>query len=128
MSTSKKIVLIDDDQDLCDLLQIELEALGRFQVITSNNSATALTLIKDERPDIAVLDINMPGTHGVELAKALAQEPLTAGIPILYLTGMANPEEVSKLGGGHAPLNLISKQSPRADLVAALDALGAVTE
>ncbi len=123
MSTSKKIVLIDDDQDLCDLLQIELEALGRFQVITSSDTATALTLIKDERPDVAVLDINMPGIHGVELAKALASEPLTRDIPVLYLTGMANPDEVNRLGGGHAPLNLVSKQSPRSDLVAALDAL-----
>jgi CheY-like chemotaxis protein len=123
MSTNTKIVLIDDDQDLCDLLQIELEALGRFQVITSSDSAAALTLIKDEGPDIVVLDINMPGIHGVELAKALASEPSTREIPILYLTGMADPEEVNRLGGGQAPLNLISKQSPRADLVAALDAL-----
>lgn len=123
MQNMKKIVLIDDDQDLCDLLKMELEASGRFLVTSSTQSDTALALIKTERPDLAILDINMPEIHGVELATSLAQDGQTAGIPILYLTGMVSPEEVSQIGGGHTLQTLISKQSPIAELIAAIDSL-----
>jgi putative two-component system response regulator len=121
MPKNIKIVLIDDDQDLCDLLTMELTATGRFQVTASNQSETALALIKTERPDIAILDINMPEIHGVELATTLAQDPQTADIPILYLSGMVSPEEVSRIGGDHALTTLISKQSPIPELIAAID-------
>lgn len=118
-----RIVLIDDDEDLCALLTMELEATGRFQLTSSTRSDTALALIKTERPDLVILDINMPEVHGVELATSLAQDALTAGIPILYLTGMVSPEEVSLIGGGHPLRTLISKQSPRAELITAIDSL-----
>jgi hypothetical protein len=123
MQKITRIVLIDDDEDLCALLEMELESTGRFQIKSSTRSETALALIKTERPDLAILDINMPEMHGVELATLLAQDPLTAGIPILYLTGMVSPEEVKRIGGGYALRTLISKQSPRAELIAAIDSL-----
>ena len=123
MQKITRIVLVDDDQDLCDLLKMELETFGRFQVTASSQSESALALIKSERPDLAILDINMPEIHGVELATTLAQDPQTAGIPILYLSGMVSPEEVNQLGGGHSLHTLISKQSPITELVAAIDSL-----
>lgn len=123
MQKITRIVLVDDDQDLCDLLKMELEASGRFQVTASSQSESALALIKSERPDLAILDINMPEIHGVELATTLAQDPQTAGIPILYLSGMVSPEEVNQLGGGHSLQTLVSKQSPITELVATIDSL-----
>jgi len=123
MSKTKKIVLIDDDQDLCDLLKMKLEASGRFRVVTSTRSETALTMIKEEQPALSILDINMPRFHGVELAATLAQDEQTAKIPILYLTGMVSPEEVHLLGGGQTLSTLISKQSTIAELLAAIDSL-----
>ncbi len=123
MSKTMKIVLIDDDEDLCDLLTMRLEESGRFQVTASTRSETALALIKSEQPDLAILDINMPEAHGVEVAASLAQDPQTADIPILYLTGMVSPEEVERMGGGHSLRTLISKQSPIAELITAIDSL-----
>ncbi|MBW6521384.1 MAG: response regulator [Desulfoarculaceae bacterium] len=123
MQKITRIVLIDDDEDLCDLLKMELEASGRFQVTTSTRSESALALIRKERPDLAILDINMPEMHGVELATSLAQEPQTAAIPVLYLTGMISPQEVSRIGGGHTLQTLVSKQSPIAELIAVIDSL-----
>ncbi len=120
MTKSAKIVLIDDDQDICELLKLKLETSGRFRLITSTRSETAFQLIKTEQPDLAILDINMPRMHGVELAAMLAQDEQTARIPILYLTGMVTPEEVNRMGDGHT---LISKQSPTAELFAAIDGL-----
>jgi CheY-like chemotaxis protein len=118
-----KIVLIDDDEDLCDLLTMRLEESGRFQVTTSTRSESALELIKTEQPDLAILDINMPEAHGVEVAATLAQDPQTSAIPILYLSGMVSPEEVNRIGGGQTLQTLISKQSPITELIAAIDSL-----
>lgn len=123
MAILTKIVLIDDDLDICELLKLKLEAAGRFQVITSIRSDSAFELIKKEQPAIAILDINMPRMHGVELATLLARDTQTAGIPILYLSGMVSPEEINELGGGHSLTTLISKQSPTAELFAAIDGL-----
>ena len=123
MQKMKKIVLIDDDQDLCDLLKMQLEASGRFLVTTSSHSESAQALIKTERPDLAILDINMPEIHGVALAASLAHDEQTAAIPIIYLTGMASPEEINHIGGGHSLQTLVSKQSPISELVAAIDSL-----
>ena len=91
MQKIMRIVLIDDDEDLCDLLTMELERSGRFLVTTSTQSETALELIKTERPDLAILDINMPEIHGVELATTLAQDPQTAGIPHSLSHGHGQP-------------------------------------
>lgn len=120
MTKIAKLVLIDDDQDICDLLKLKIEASGRFQLLTSTRSETAFELIKAEQPNLAILDINMPKIHGVELAAMLARDEQTAGIPILYLSGMVSPEEVNRVGDGHT---LISKQSPTAELFAAIDGL-----
>jgi CheY-like chemotaxis protein len=123
MQKMRKIVLVDDDQDLCDLLKMQLEASGRFLVTSTSNSKTALTLIKTERPDLAILDINMPEMHGVALATTLSSDEQTASIPILYLSGMVSPEEISRIRANHTLQTLISKQSPIADLIAAIDSL-----
>lgn len=123
MQKTIKVVLIDDDEDLCDLLKMQLEAAGRFQVTTSTRSENAVELIKTEQPDLAILDINMPEAHGVAVAATLAQDPQTAAIPILYLSGMVSPEEVNHIGGGHTLRALISKQSPITELIATIDSL-----
>jgi CheY-like chemotaxis protein len=102
---------------------MQLEASGRFLVTSTSNSKTALALIKTERPDLAILDINMPEMHGVALATTLSRDAQTASIPILYLTGMVSPEEISRISGNHTLQTLISKQSPIADLIAAIDSL-----
>ncbi len=118
-----KIVLIDDDKDLCDLLKMELEASGRFQVIVTSQSTTAMAMIKKECPDLAIIDINMPHIQGVDLVIKLSQEPETAGIPFLYLTGTISPAAVMPIIGSHNLQPLVSKQSPVADLIAAIDRL-----
>lgn len=123
MQRIARIVLIDDDEDLCALLKMELEAAGRFQVIVNTQSTTAMAMIKKERPDLAIIDINMPHIPGVDLAVKLSQEPETAGIPFLYLTGMIGPADVTHFIGSHNLQTLVSKQSPIADLIAAIDRL-----
>ncbi len=123
MGKHTRIVLIDDDQDACDLLKVQLEATGRMDVSYSTKSKEAVAIISRELPDIAILDINMPGTHGVELSSMLAANEATAAIPILYLSGMVTPDEAEGMATGENRPSLISKGSPVEELIAAIDNL-----
>ncbi|MBU0960373.1 MAG: response regulator [Proteobacteria bacterium] len=123
MGQQTRIVLIDDDQDACELLKMQLEDTGRIDVTYTTRSDEALSIIRRELPDLAILDINMPGIHGVEIGSALAAEPSTSAIPILYLSGMVTPEEAKNLGQGEGESPLISKGSPVEELIAAIDNL-----
>lgn len=125
MAKQTHIVLIDDDQDACELLKMQLEDGNNISLTYSTNSDEAVPLISNEQPDIAILDINMPGTHGVEIGAALAAEQKTASIPILYLSGMVTPEEVDALVKGEEKPSIISKGSPVEDLIAAINSLTA---
>lgn len=120
MGQQTRIVLIDDDLDACELLKIQLEDGNSMTLTFSTNGEDAVPLISKEQPDIVILDINMPGTHGVEIGAALAAEESTASIPVLYLSGMVTPEEVAALVKGEEKPSIISKGSPVEDLIAAI--------
>jgi CheY-like chemotaxis protein len=123
MGQQTSIVIIDDDQDACELLKMQLEDTGRMSVSFHTNGKDALDVITHKLPDIAILDINMPDTHGVEIGSTLADSPATSNIPILYLSGMVTPDEAKTMGkGGNSP-SLISKGSPIEELIAAIDNL-----
>lgn len=123
MGLQTRIVLIDDDQDACELLKMQLENTGRMSVSYSTSSEDALAIISREIPDIAILDINMPGTHGVEIGSTLAADTTTSAIPILYLSGMVTPGEAEEMAEGEHIPSLISKGSPIEELIAAIDNL-----
>ncbi len=125
MGQQTRIVLIDDDLDTCELLKMQLEDTGRMALTYTTHSEEALSVIRRELPDITILDINMPGIHGVEIASTLAAEPTTSAIPILYLSGMVTPGEVDDLAKGEGEPPLISKGSPVEELISAIDKLTA---
>lgn len=122
MGQPTRIVLIDDDQDACEFLKMQLENSGRMSLTYSTNSNDAVPLISEVLPDIAILDINMPGTHGVEIGAALAADEKTVDIPILYLSGMVTPDEVRELVKGESKPSIVSKGSPVEDLILAIEA------
>jgi CheY-like chemotaxis protein len=123
MGQQTSIVLIDDDQDACELLKMQLENTGRMHVTYNTSSEKALPLIRRECPDIAILDINMPGIHGVDIGASLAADTSTSDIPILYLSGMVTPNEAQEMAKGEDNPSLISKGSPVNELITAIDAL-----
>lgn len=123
MEQQIRIVLIDDDQDACELLKMQLEDSGQMGVTYSTSSEKALEIIRREQPDIAILDINMPGIHGVDIGAGLAADPKTADIPILYLSGMVTPAEAQEMAKGETSPSLISKGSPVSELISAINTL-----
>ena len=84
METNSHILVVDDEQDLCEILKFNLETEG-YNVDTANSAEEALEM-GIEKFDLLLLDVMMGGMSGFALAKRLKENPLTAGIPIIFLT------------------------------------------
>jgi response regulator RpfG family c-di-GMP phosphodiesterase len=97
-----RILLVDDDPALRTLLKTTFE-VADVAVVEAEDAAAARRKIKSARPDVIVLDINMPGTTGLELSAELKAAPATRDIPIVLLTGSEGGTEVAaKKAGANA--------------------------
>ncbi|MEA1866597.1 MAG: response regulator [Thermodesulfobacteriota bacterium] len=121
MAEKKRILLIDDEKDLCFFLKANLENTGEFDVITSNSGHKGIKLAQKEKPDLILLDILMPEISGDEVAEILLEDPATAKIPIIFLTAMVTKEDVGDLTlkkrGGR---NFIAKPTTTDEIVGAI--------
>jgi two-component system phosphate regulon response regulator PhoB len=88
-----KILIVDDEKDLLELLSMNLGAEG-FIVTTAESSAQALASIRTNRPDLILLDIMLPDTSGINLTGKLKNTPKTANIPIILLTAKDKETDV----------------------------------
>lgn len=98
-TVSHKVLLVDDEEDILDLLRYNLEREG-IVVRTATNGQDALKLAKAERPDLVVLDIMMPGMDGVEVCSQLRNTTGMEDVLIVFLT--ARTEDYSHLAGYEA--------------------------
>lgn len=80
----KRILVVDDEQDLCEILKFNLETEG-YEVETANSAEEALEMDVASF-DLLLLDVMMGGMSGFQLAKQLKDNPMTANVPIIFLT------------------------------------------
>jgi DNA-binding response OmpR family regulator len=85
----KKILVVDDEKDIVDILKYNLEKEHEFDVLTAYNGKEAFALVENQ-PDLILLDIMMPELNGFEVCKQLKQNPATAKIPVIFLTAKEN--------------------------------------
>jgi two-component system cell cycle response regulator len=96
-----RILLADDSSTVRAMARMELESAG-YEVIEVADGAMALKAALDQRPDVVLLDIEMPVMDGYETVRALKSDPRTADIPVVFLTGRVGADDVAralKLGG-----------------------------
>jgi len=93
---NEKILIVDDEPNILELLKFNLENNG-FKVIKALNGEQALELIKLEKPDLILLDVMLPGIDGYELCKILRRKTDTSEIPIILIT--AKNEEIDRILG-----------------------------
>ena len=91
----KKILLIDDEERLLEVMKANLEIEG-YDVITAISGGTGLASAMVDQPDIIILDIMMPEIDGWEISRRLRSEPRTKYIPIIMLTALDEPHHVVK--------------------------------
>lgn len=83
-ANKKKILVVDDEQDLCEILKFNLETEG-YQADTANSGEEAMSM-DIASYDLLLLDVMMGGMSGFQLAKLLKENPMTAHVPIIFLT------------------------------------------
>lgn len=92
----KTILIVDDETPIRDMLRVALE-MAEFACLEAADAQQAHSIIIDQKPDLILLDWMLPGTSGIELARRLKRDELTAAIPIIMLT--AKGEEDNKVQG-----------------------------
>jgi DNA-binding response OmpR family regulator len=94
---SNRILIIEDEQDVLDLLTLNLRKAGGFAISTATDGATGLRKARAELPALIILDLMLPKIPGLEVCKILKTDPATQHIAILMLTAKA--EEIDRIVG-----------------------------
>ena len=94
--TSKKVLIIDDESSIREMIAVALEMAG-YECLEASNSREGYEIIVDSRPDLILVDWMMPNGSGIELTRRLKKDTITAEIPIIMLT--AKSEESNKIQG-----------------------------
>ena len=119
--SQRKILVIDDERDILDLVVPPLLREG-YQVGTSMSGQEGLRRVRDERPDLVILDVMLPDLDGIEVCRALKWDAATRGIPVVMVTGKADESDVV-LGLGIGADDYISKPFRLKELLARVKAV-----
>ncbi len=93
MKTKPKILIVDDDQRLAELLQFTLTKAQLYETLLETRPRRAVETVRAFMPDLILLDVEMPGLNGGEVAKALAADPALRWIPVLFVTSLLSKTE-----------------------------------
>ncbi|MEO8440514.1 MAG: response regulator [Spartobacteria bacterium] len=94
---NKKILIVEDEPDVVDLLTMQLRKAGGFFILSAEDGAEGLKKARSESPALIVLDLMLPRMSGLEVCKVLKTDTATRHIPIIMLTAKA--EEVDRIVG-----------------------------
>lgn len=92
----KKILVVDDEKDIVDLVTYNLEREG-YETISAYEGYTALALIKKNKPDMVILDLMLPGIDGIEICRYIRKNTPTEKLPVIMLT--AKSEAIDRIIG-----------------------------
>jgi len=89
-----KILLVDDEPDIVDTIQCRLEA-NNFDVVTASNGQEGLEKATDEKPDLILLDTNMPVMNGHEMLEQITKRPDLKDIPVIMCTALCEAHDIA---------------------------------
>jgi CheY-like chemotaxis protein len=99
--STKRVLIIDDEDDIREVAQTSLEMMGGWDVFTAGSSSEGLVKAETERPDAILLDVMLPDMDGPATFKKLQENPNTQTIPVILLTAkvqVADQRRLSSLG------------------------------
>jgi CheY-like chemotaxis protein len=82
----KRILVIDDEDDIREVAKLSLEMVGGWQVLLAHSGAEGLTTAQAESPDAILLDVMMPEMDGPTTLRKLEEDPVTQKIPVIFMT------------------------------------------
>jgi excisionase family DNA binding protein len=96
-SGKRKILLVDDDVELVELMQDVFVRDGRFEIKTANNGFDAGMMVLDFRPDLVVLDVMLPDINGREVCQRVRSDRTLESVKIMCISGMIEQEKINDL-------------------------------
>lgn len=111
-----KICVIDDHPENVFILQDRLEKAG-FEIITAYDGKSGLEKVREELPDLVLLDVMMPGVSGFDVCRSITKDDLTKHIPVILLTALTSTEDLEE-GLQAGAFDYVKKPFNRAELLA----------
>lgn len=118
---SEKIVVIEDEPDILELLEFNLRHEG-FQVVSVTSGMEGLQAVRREQPDLVLLDLLLPGVDGLDICRRLRSMPETRNVPVIMVTAKGEESDVV-LGLGVGADDYVSKPFSPKELVARIKAV-----
>jgi len=88
----KRIVVVDDDEDICRLVHHRLTTMG-MDVDVHFDGKSGLEAVVDNPPDLAIIDVMMPGMNGLEVTRAIRANEATRDLPVVIFSALVRPED-----------------------------------
>jgi CheY-like chemotaxis protein len=85
----RKLLYVEDNEDNLYMLQLRFDVLGGYEVLSARDGAAGIAMAASERPDLILMDLNLPEIDGWEATRRLKADPATRDIPIIALTSHA---------------------------------------
>ncbi|ALS97066.1 response regulator [Lacimicrobium alkaliphilum] len=90
----KRIMCVEDDEDIRQILEIALQHIGQFEILLCENGERALQQVNNFQPDLIMLDVMMPVMDGPSTLTALREIPGGKEIPVIFMTAKVQPSEI----------------------------------
>jgi CheY-like chemotaxis protein len=97
MPTPKRVLIVDDEDDIREVAQLSLEMVAGWQVLTARSGREAIARALSDRPDAILLDVMMPDMDGPTTYQRLQENPATRGIPVVLLTAKVQAVDQRRL-------------------------------
>lgn len=99
MQELRRLMYVEDDEDIQAVARMSLETLGQFEVLICSSGQEALSRVDEFMPDAVLLDVMMPGMDGPDTLRELTARSAMADVPAIFLTARADTGEDDRLSG-----------------------------
>ena len=117
----RRILLVDDEPNFTRMVRLNLEKTGAYEVKEVNDSKQAVAAAEQFKPDLAVLDVMMPGMDGGDIVARFKRHPILKDMPVLFLTAAVAQGEAGKDGYRSGGLLFLAKPITLAALVESIE-------
>lgn len=96
-SGKRKVLIVDDDEELVELMHDVFERDGRFETKTANNGFDAGMQVREFRPDLVVLDVMLPDINGKEVCQRIRMDNTLESVKVICISGMVEQDKIADL-------------------------------
>lgn len=116
----KKILVIDDEENFCNLVKKNIEKTEEFEVQIAINGEDGIRLAREIKPDLILLDVVMPGMDGADVISLIREDKSIKDTPVVFLTAIVREEEASSQTSFTMGYSLLAKTATIGELIACI--------